>query len=180
MVYLLFAIALTALLGLIYPMGLPIIFTLSVVLLLYLIWRSRSHNKPILELFSRQDDIALQRVKKRRNDHTLQREKHLNQQIEYIATAWGYSESQEKVIQQFVADKVYLMCYDRLTASLLPHIITLIEQCNQREKKGCKNEVNRRIKALIALLKQEIHQHKEREVEIFEVNLEVYDRLLQE
>ena len=38
--------------------------------------------------------------------------------------------------------------YNKLTASLFPQLITLIDNCNARGQKGCKREVSRRLREL--------------------------------
>jgi hypothetical protein len=70
--------------------------------------------------------------------------------------------------------------YNKLTASLFPQMITLIDNCNAREQKGCKREVSRRLRELTMLMKDEMKKKKSEPTESFETTLEVYDHLLAE
>jgi len=70
--------------------------------------------------------------------------------------------------------------YNKLTASLFPQLITLIDNCNARGQKGCKREVSRRIRELTELMKEEMKKKKSESTESFETTLDVYDHLLAE
>ncbi len=67
-----------------------------------------------------------------------------------------------------------------MTASLLPQLILLIEECNAQKQKGCKAEVNSRLRALIVLMKEELKNSQENKKESFETTLEVIDYLVKE
>ena len=76
--------------------------------------------------------------------------------------------------------RAYSKLYNKLSASLFPQMILLIDDCNAIEKKGCKREVSSRLRELINLMKAELKKKKEESIESFEVNTEVYDYLLKE
>ena len=74
---------------------------------------------------------------------------------------WGYTKEQEKIIEKFIKERAYSEMYNRLTASLFPQIISLIDNCNAREQKGCKRDVSKRLRELTDLMKEELNSlHK--------------------
>ena len=77
-------------------------------------------------------------------------------------------------------ERAYSEMYNKLTASLFPQIISLIDNCNARGQKGCKREVSKRLRELTDLMKVELQKKKSRSSEGFEITLEVYDQLLSE
>ena len=103
---------------------------------------------------------AIEKLKKKRKkkDHT--KHIHINDQIAYIEEYWGYTKDQEKTIEKFVEERAYSEIYNKLTASLFPQIITLIDNCNAREQKGCKREVSKRIRDLTDIMKEELKKEK--------------------
>ena len=70
--------------------------------------------------------------------------------------------------------------YNKLTASLFPQIITLIDNCNARDQKGCKREVSKRIRDLTDIMKKELKKKQSQNTDSFETTLEVYDHLLKD
>jgi hypothetical protein len=56
----------------------------------------------------------------------------------------------------------------------------MIDNCNAREKKGCKREVSKRIRDLAEVMKDELKKKKSQSTDSFETTLEVYDHLLKE
>ena len=79
-----------------------------------------------------------------------------------------------------IRERAYSEMYNKLTASLFPQIISLIDNCNARGQKGCKREVSKRLRELTDLMKKELQKKKSRSQESFETTLEVYDQLLKE
>ena len=170
---LLFAVFVTAALGTFYPFLMPFVMMLSFFSTLYMLWRYKQKGfKPQSDTYK-----ALEKVKKRRLKRDRSKHKHINDQIAYIQEVWGYTQEQERVIKRFVESRAYTQMYNKLTASLLPQVITLIDHCNEREKKGCKREVSRRLRELTQLMKEELKKKKSQSVENFETSLEVYDQL---
>jgi len=170
----LFAILLTALVGIFYSVFLPWIFFISLGLIVYFGWQYRQKR------FNPQSDTykTLEKIKKKRQKVENNKHKHINDQIRYIGEMWGYTKEQEKMIDRFIESRSYGEMYNRLTASLFPQMITLIENCNARDKKGCKREVSKRLRKLILLMKEEMKKKKLHHMESFETTLEVYDQLL--
>ena len=123
---------------------------------------------------------TLEKLKKRRVKTELTKHIHINDQIAYIQEYWGYTKEQEKIIEKFVATRAYSESYNKLTASLFPQIIALIDNCNARGQKGCKREVSRRIRDLTDMMRSELKKKKSESTESFETTLEVYDHLMKE
>lgn len=164
----------TALLGMIYPFTLPLILLLSSLGLGFLLWqRQKKGFKP-----QSQDYKTLEKIKKKRQKTEENKHKHINDQIAYIAQYWGYSKEQEKTIEQFIQTRSYSQIYNKLTASFLPQMINLIDNCNERGQKGCKRAVAKRLRELTDLMKKELQKKKTLSNESFDVGLEVYDELM--
>ena len=122
----------------------------------------------------------MQKIQKKREKIATDRHHHINDQIDYIDLHWGYTQEQRRIIERFLKERAYTQMYNRLSASLLPQLIALVDHCNQRGQKGCKREVSRRIRELTLLMKEELRRKKSENLENFDVTLEVYDHLLRE
>jgi hypothetical protein len=121
---------------------------------------------------------TLKKIRKKQQKTAEKKHRHLHDQISYIAEAWGYTKEQKRIIDRFVDQRAYGESYNRFTASLLPQMILLIDQCNARGQKGCKREVQRRLRELTELMKQDVTKQRLQKHENFEMTMEVYDRLL--
>jgi len=173
-VFLLLAVATTALFGILFPLYLPLLLGVTLLGLGYVAWKLKQKGfKPQSDTYKILEKMKKKRAKKAKNQH-----KHINDQIAYIDEVWGYTKEQEKTIKKFIESRAYSEIYNKLTASLLPQIITLIDNCNTRVQKGCKREVSRRLRELTALMKVELKKKKTQSLESFETSLEVYDQLL--
>ncbi len=168
---------LAALAGVFYPGWMPWMAAASAVAVAAGWWKSynRSHFAPRSKTFR-----EMQKIRKKREKIALDKHHHINDQIEYIETQWGYTQEQKRTIDRFLQQRAYTQMYNRLSASLLPQLIILVDRCNHREQKGCKREVSRRIRELTLVMKDELKRKKSQSRESFEVTLEVYDHLLQE
>jgi len=122
----------------------------------------------------------MQKIQKKRDKIATDKHHHINDQIDYIERHWGYTQEQQRTIDRFLQQRAYTQMYNRLSASLLPQLITLVDHCNGKEQKGCKREVSRRIKELTLIMKEELKRKKTQSQESFETTLEVYDHLLRE
>ncbi len=122
----------------------------------------------------------MQKIQEKRDKIATDKHHHINDQIDYIERHWGYTQEQQRTIDCFLQQRAYTQMYNRLSASLFPQLITLVDQCNQKEQKGCKREVSRRIKELTLIMKEELKRKKSQSQESFETTLEVYDHLLKE
>jgi len=122
----------------------------------------------------------MQKIKKKREKIAVDKHHHINDQIDYIESQWGYTQEQSRIIDRFLQQRAYTQMYNRLSASILPQLITLVDQCNEKGQKGCKREVSRRIRELSLLMKEELRRKKSESTEGFEVTLEVYDHLIRE
>jgi len=175
-VSLLISVIIISLAGIFYPAVLPWTATLATVLLTILLWQGRTKGySPKSKTYKTLEKIRKQREKKSRQKHT-----HINDQIAYIQEYWGYTKAQHRIIDRFLKERAYSEIYNKLTASLLPQVITLIDLCNTRERKGGKRDVSRRITQITILMKEELKKRKSHKYESFETTLEVYDRLLKE
>lgn len=123
---------------------------------------------------------TIEKIQKKREKIAIDKHHHINDQINYIEVQWGYTQEQKRVIERFIQQRAYSKMYNKFTASLLPQLITLIENCNNREQKGCKREVSRRIRELTLIMKDELKRKKSQGKESFETTLAVYDHLLNE
>jgi len=174
--FLLLAVFVTATLGTLYPMVMPFIMLVSLILLGYMGWQYKQKGfKPQSDTYK-----ALAKIKKKREKKEKSKHKHINDQIAYIQEVWGYTQEQEKIIKKFVESRAYSEMYNKLTASLFPQMITLIDNCNARQQKGCKREVSKRLRTLTALMREELKKKKTESVQSFETTLEVYDHLVVE
>jgi len=120
----------------------------------------------------------LEKIRKKREKIEKDKHKHISDQIKYIEKVWGYTKEQNSIITKFIETKSYMELYNKLTASILPQIITLIDNCNEREQKGCKRDVSQRLKALTTLMKDEMQKSHLEKKEHFDISLEVCDQLL--
>jgi nitrogen fixation-related uncharacterized protein len=175
-VSLLISVIIISLAGIFYPAILPWAAILAAIILAILLWQRRTKGyNPKSKTYKTLEKIRKEREKKSRQKHT-----HINDQIAYIQEYWGYTKEQQRIIDRFLKERAYSEIYNKLTASLLPQIITLIDLCNARERKGCKRDISRRITQITVLMKEELKKRKSHKNESFETTLEVYDRLLKE
>jgi len=173
-IFILLAIFSTALLGTFFHFTSPLIAFLSLLGFGYVLWLQKQKGfKPQSHTYK-----ELEKLKKKREKTDNNKHKHINDQVAYIAEVWGYSKEQERTIEKFLSERAYSDMYNKLTASLFPQIITLIDACNARGKKGCKRDVSKRLRELTNLMKTELHKKKSQRSESFETTLEVYDQLL--
>ena len=169
-------IIITALIGIFYPFLLMWVIIFSIIALLYYFWKIYTKGyQPQSKTYK-----ALEKIKKKREKTNHTKHIHINDQIAYIGEYWGYTKEQEKIIEKFVEKRAYSKIYNKLTASLFPQIITLIDNCNARGQKGCKRDVSKRIRDLTDIMKEALKKKKSQNSESFETTLEVYDRLLKE
>jgi len=175
-IILLLGIIVTALAGLFFPSTLLWIVLFSGITMLYFLWQIYKEGyRPKSKTYK-----ALEKLKRKREKTDQSKHIHINDQVAYIETYWGYTKEQEKIITKFVEKRAYSDIYNKLTASLLPQIIALIDNCNAREQKGCKREVSKRIRNLTDLMKAELKKKRSKNTERFETTLEVYDHLMKE
>ena len=173
-IFIFLAVAGTTLFGMFFPTLLPVLLVVTLIGLGYLVWKQKQKGfNPQSDTYKTLEKIKKKRVKKENNQH-----KHINDQIAYIDEVWGYTKEQEKIIKRFIENRAYSVMYNKLTASLFPQVIALIDNCNARGQKGCKREVSRRLRELTALMNVELKKKKSQSVDSFETTLEVYDQLL--
>ena len=162
--------------GIFFPHTLIWIIALTGIGFIYQLWKvSKQGYQPKSKTYK-----ALEKLKRKREKTNQTKHIHINDQIAYIEEYWGYTKEQEKIIKRFVEKRAYSEMYNKLTASLFPQIITMIDNCNAREKKGCKREVSKRIRDLAEVMKDELKKKKSQSTDSFETTLEVYDHLLKE
>jgi len=179
LIWLTVGISLSSLIALFYPILIEVVLYISLALLILLIWRylwrfiKKDRFVPKSKAFKK-----LQKIQKKRDKIDTAKHHHINDQIEYIDRVWGYTKEQHRVIDRFLEQRAYSQIYNRLSASLLPQLITMIELCIDRDKKGCKREVSKRIKEISILMKDELSKKKSQTQESFETSVEVFDRLV--
>jgi len=166
------AVLITSLLGLFSSKFLLATLLISISLLAYHWWKKKKNYQPKSREFK-----ELEKLKNRTAKKELAKHRFIEDQIAYIGKIWGYNKSQEGITVKFIEQRAYGKIYTKLTASLLPQLILLIEECNSQNKKGCKGEVNARLRELIAIMKEELKNSKHQKKESFETTLEVFDYL---
>ena len=167
-------LALTAIVGIVFPKSLYIVTALSLTKIIFELWQNRGFRPKSKEF----KEIA--KIKNRHQKKVEQKHRFIEDQIAYIGQIWGYNKQQEVTVARFLEYKAYTKLYNRLTASLIPQLILLIEECNARDKKGCKADVNRRLRELTNIMREELKKEHSNKKESFETSLEVFDYLLKE
>ncbi len=164
-----------AIIGIFFPGGMTIAALFSFVAMIFLGYKSITspHFSPKSKAFK-----EMQKIQKKREKIATDKHHHINDQIDYIEMHWGYTQEQKRTIDRFLEQRAYTDMYNRLSASLFPQLITLVDQCNKKDKKGCKREVSKRIKELTLLMREELKRKRSQTQESFETTLEVYDHLL--
>ncbi len=123
-------IIIIAIIGIVFPKSLYFIILAALLLIFYDLWQQKS-GQPSSKEFK-----ELKRIKRKRERKELQKHRFIEDQIAYIGKIWGYNKSQEKIVQRFIQQRAYGKIYTKLTASLLPQLILLIEECNAQIQKG--------------------------------------------
>jgi hypothetical protein len=179
LIWLLMGLLFSSVITLLYPTLREAIFYISLVLLIVIVWRylwiyfDKDKFVPRSKAFKR-----LHKFQRNRDKIDTAKHHHINDQIEYIDRVWGYTKEQHRVIDRFLEQRAYSQIYNRLSASLLPQLITVIELCIERDRKGCRREVSKRIKEISILMKDELSKKKSQTQESFETSVEVFDRLV--
>ena len=173
--YIYLAIFITSALGLFNSKLLLITLLISMLLLGYHWWQKGKDYKPKSREFK-----ELEKLKNKTAKKELAKHRFIEDQIAYICRIWGYNKTQKNITTKFIEQRAYGKIYTKLTASLLPQLILLIEECNTQNKKGCKAEVNTRLRELIAIMKEELKNSKYQKKESFETTLEVFDYLVKD
>jgi len=166
-------ILIISIVGFFYPYFLFFSAIVSIIALLleFLNFKKRAFAPKSVE-FKELKKLKRKAIKKEDKKHRF-----INDQIEYIRDIWGFTKTQNNTIEKFLKERAYGKIYTKLTASLLPQMILLIESCNQKERKGCKREVNRRLNELTNIMKEELKNRKKEAQDSFETMAEVYDYL---
>ena len=174
--YILFTVIVASSIGIFYPTILIWMIALSAVAMIILLWQfKKTGYKPQTKTYK-----TVEKIKKKREKTAYHKHQHIYDQIAYIDTYWGYTKEQERITRRFVEKRAYSEMYNKLTASLFPQVIALIDQCNEKEQKGCKREVSRRIRELTNLMKTEIKKHRGKKEDDFDTTLKAYDHLIKE
>lgn len=172
----LFSIFATSLLGWFYPDTMGWIALIVFVAMLFVGYQERKKGfRPKGKTYK-----VIQKIKKKREKIEKDKHKHIGDQLKYIEKSWGYTKEQDNIINKFISTKSYQETYNKLTASILPQIIKLIDNCNERGQKGCKRDVSQRLKALVVVMKDEIKKSSTQKSQNFDIGLEVCDQLLGE
>ena len=172
----LLAVFATAMVGVFFPSFLPYIAAVAFVGVVIILFQERTKR------FSpkSQEYKELEKIKRKREKEDDKKHKKISDQFMYIQFHWGYTKTQSRIIQKALEERAYRSIYRKLTISILPQLIELIDICNKKEKKGCKQDINKRLNELTSLLKNALKQQKEQAKEEYEISLEVLDRLFKE
>ncbi len=162
-------------------------FTIVVLLFIYLTvvvslhFKKKSEQKKnILKIKKTKEHKALEKINKKREIVQHQKHDNINNQVAYISQIWDLSQDQQKTFKNFIEKRAYTDLYTKMTASLLPQLIKMIEICISQNKTGCKREVQKRLNELTKIMKAEISKTKAKKRDDFETMSEVYDKLLTE
>ncbi len=162
-------------------------FTIVVLLFIYLTvvvslhFKKKSEQKKnILKIKKTKEHKALEKINKKREIVQHQKHDNINNQVAYISQIWDLSQDQQKTFKNFIEKRAYTDLYTKMTASLLPQLIKMIEICISQNKTGCKREVQKRLNELTKIMKAEISKTKAKKRDDFETMSEVYDKLLME
>lgn len=134
-----------------------------------------AHKKPISR-----EQKALQKLKNTHDKENVRKHDYITSQVAYIADIWKLSQVQEKTFSTFIEKKAYSELYTKMTASLLPQLTKMIEECLARDMQGCKRDVSSRLNELVYVMKAEIARKKKQKKEDFETMRKVYDHLIDE
>ena len=158
---------------------------LSIVLLIYFIivvslhFRKKREHK-VLKIHKTKEYKAITKLKDARAKEAQKRHDFITNQVAYIAHIWELSMVQEKTFNTFIEKKAYSELYTKMTASLLPQLTRMIEECIERDMVGCKRDVSSRLNELVFVMKEEIKRKKKTKKENFETMRDVFDHLLNE
>ncbi len=162
-------------------------FILSIALFIYFIlmlsmyFKKKKDNKiPRLQFRKTKEQKQLAKIKKRKLIQAEKKHEMINNQFTYIQNIWNLSHQQQKTFVTFIEKRAYSDLYTKMTASLLPQLIKMIDLCIQKHKKGCKRDVSKRINDLVTIMKNEIKRKKSKKSEDFETLSQVYDYLINE
>ena len=152
---------------------------LTVVVSLYF-RRKKREKKNRLQIKKSKEHKIFEKITKKREIEKAQKHDNINNQVARIQELWDLSQDQQKTFVRFIEKRAYTDLYTKMTASLLPQLIKMIEICIDQQKSGCKREVQRRINDLTKIMKAEINRVQAKKKDDFETTSEVYDQLLHE
>ena len=161
--------------------------SLAVLLLIYMIVvvslhfkRKKDQRRNRLKIKKTKEHRFIEKLNKKRQVEQHQKHDTINNQVAHIQELWDLSKSQQRIFVNFIEKRAYTDLYTKMTNSLLPQLIKMIEICIEQHKKGCKREVQRRINELTKIMKSEISRTQAKKKDDFETTSEVYDQLLHE
>jgi Ca2+/Na+ antiporter len=167
--------------------SIPSFMFLSFILFIYLTivvslyFKKQKEKKiPRLQFRKTKEQKQLAKIKKKRLQQAKKRHEMINNQFVYIQNVWSLSRDQQKTFVAFIEKRAYTDLYTKMTASLLPQLIKMIDLCIEQNKKGCKRNISRRINELVTIMKEEIKRKKSKEIDDFETIIKVYDHLIDE
>jgi len=140
--------------------------------------KKKELRKNKLKIKKTKDHRFIEKIHKKRTQEQHQKHDTINNQVAHIQEIWDLSKDQQKTFVNFIEKRAYTDLYTKMTNSLLPQLIKMIEICLEQNKRGCKREVQRRINELTKIMKAEISRTKAKKKDDFETTSEVYDQLL--
>jgi Ca2+/Na+ antiporter len=143
-------------------------------------FRARKKRKVLLKKPKSKELKAIEKLRVSRAKEAAKKHELITNQVAYIAEIWQLSQIQEKTFATFIEKKAYSELYTKMTASLLPQLTRMIEECLERDMVGCKRDVSSRLNELVHVMKEEIKRKKRRKKEDFETMRDVYDHLIEE
>jgi ABC-type multidrug transport system fused ATPase/permease subunit len=150
------------------------------VVVVSLYFRARKKKKLVRKKPKSKEAKAIEKLRISRAKEAAKKHDFITNQVAYIAEIWQLSQTQEKTFATFIEKKAYSELYTKMTASLLPQLTRMIEECLERDMVGCKRDVSSRLNELVFVMKEEIKRKKRRKKENFETMRDVYDHLIEE
>ncbi len=162
------------------------ISTLALVLFIYFVvvvslhFRAKKSEKKRQPKPHSKEAKALVKLQEKQEKEAHKKHDYITQQVSYITQIWQLSQMQEKTFENFIEKKAYSDLYTKMTASLLPQLTKMIEECLARNMVGCKRDVSSRLNELVFVMKAEIKRKNRAKKEDFETMRDVYDHLINE
>ncbi len=158
-----------------------VVFFIYFTVILSLHFKNKKESKiPRLKIIKTKEHKDLVKIKKKRLYEAEKKHEIINNQFAYISGVWKLSKDQHKSFITFIEKRAYSDLYTKMTASLLPQLIKMIDACLAKKQVGCKRDVSKRINELVIIMKEEIKRKKSKKSEDFETMSQVYDHLINE
>ncbi|HHD77396.1 MAG TPA: hypothetical protein ENK97_01245, partial [Campylobacteraceae bacterium] len=103
--------------------------------------KKKNEKRNRLTLKKNKEHKVFEKITKKRAVEKERKHETINNQVARIQELWDLSQDQQKTFVRFIEKRAYTDLYTKMTASLLPQLIKMIEICLEQNKTGCKREV---------------------------------------